>query len=60
MVKCTFCGEEIPTGTGKMYVKVDGNIFYFCTKKCEKNQIKLGRNPRFLKWTNKYEKGEKL
>ncbi|MBS3112859.1 TRASH domain-containing protein [Candidatus Woesearchaeota archaeon] len=52
MVKCTFCGQEITPGTGKMYVKKDAKIFYFCSKKCEKNLIKLGRKPNATKWSN--------
>ena len=26
-----------------MYVKKDGTIYLFCSSKCEKNRIKLGR-----------------
>jgi large subunit ribosomal protein L24e len=38
-------------GTGKMFVKNDGKIFYFCSMKCEKNLFKLNRVPRNMKWT---------
>jgi large subunit ribosomal protein L24e len=51
---CSFCGEEIEVGTGKMFVRRDGRILYFCSGKCEKNMLKLKRNPRKLKWTKKY------
>ncbi len=51
---CSFCGEEIEVGTGKMYVRRDGRVFYFCSGKCEKNMLKLRRNPRKLKWTKRY------
>jgi len=54
--KCGFCGEEIEPGTGKIYAKKDGKAIYFCSKKCEKNLIKLGRNPRKFKWTKSYGK----
>jgi len=37
-------------GTGKMFVKRDGTIFYFCSTKCQNNQ-KLGRVPRRVSWT---------
>jgi len=50
---CSFCGKEIEPGTGKMYVKTDGRIFFFCSSKCEKNMIKLKRNPRKVRWTEK-------
>lgn len=51
MVKCSFCSTEIPKGTGKMYVRKDGRVFYFCSNKCNKNMIKLGRKPVKFKWT---------
>ncbi len=51
MIKCSFCEKNISTGTGKMYVKTDGKIFYFCSSKCEKNQLKHKRKARNLKWT---------
>ncbi len=57
LLECSFCGRKIEIGTGKMYVKTDGTIYYFCSSKCEKNMIKLKRQPRKLKWTLKYEKG---
>lgn len=43
---CSFCGTDIPFGTGKMYVKKDGKVLYFCSRSCEKNLLKLRRNPR--------------
>jgi len=51
MVKCSFCSKTIEKGTGKIYVKKDGKILYFCSNKCEKNTFKLKRNPSKLKWT---------
>ncbi|MDD1684567.1 MAG: 50S ribosomal protein L24e [Methanoregula sp.] len=48
---CSFCGVPLEPGTGKMLVKKDGTIFYFCSTKCENNQ-KLGRVPRRVQWTN--------
>jgi large subunit ribosomal protein L24e len=47
---CNFCGEMIEPGTGTMFVKKDGTIFYFCSSKC-KNNNKLGRVPRKVQWT---------
>ena len=52
MVKCSFCNITIPVGTGKIYVKKEGKVLYFCTNKCEKNMIKLGRKPAKYKWTD--------
>jgi large subunit ribosomal protein L24e len=48
---CSFCGNQLEPGTGKMFVKKDGTIFYFCSTKCQNNQ-KLGRVPRRVQWTN--------
>ena len=50
--KCTFCGKLLEPGTGKMLVKKDGSIQYFCSSKCE-NNIKLGRVPRLTEWAAK-------
>jgi large subunit ribosomal protein L24e len=53
--KCSFCGTLIELGTGKMLVKKDGSIFYFCSHKCEKN-MRLGRIPRRMTWIKKERK----
>ncbi len=58
MAKCSFCGENIEKGTGKIYVKKDGKILHFCSNKCEKNMLKLKRKASYLKWTKFYRKGE--
>ncbi|MFH1445310.1 MAG: 50S ribosomal protein L24e [Nanoarchaeota archaeon] len=54
-MKCNFCGEQTPEGKGKMFVKNDGKIFYFCGSKCEKNWTK-GRQGKHIKWTETYRK----
>ena len=56
MVKCAFCGKDIVSGTGKMFVRTDGRILHFDKAKCEKNMLKLNRKPRNFKWTTSYEK----
>lgn len=53
MVKCTVCGDDLKPGTGKMLVKKDGKIIYFCDMKCEKNMLKLKRKPAVLRWVTK-------
>jgi large subunit ribosomal protein L24e len=50
-MKCSFCGREIVPGTGTLYITKEGKKFVFCSSKCEKNQIKLGRTARKQKWT---------
>jgi large subunit ribosomal protein L24e len=57
---CSFCGNSIPHGTGKMYVKTSGEIYYFCSNKCEKNMLKLRRVPRRVKWTEKTDHGKNI
>lgn len=56
MVKCDFCGSELPIGGGKLYAKKDGTSYYFCSNKCEKNMIVLNRKPVKTKWTKEYNK----
>ncbi len=59
---CSFCGGVIERGTGKTVVLKDGSILHFCSNKCEKNYLKLKRNPIKVKWTLKYKqfKGKKV
>ncbi|MBP7120256.1 MAG: 50S ribosomal protein L24e [Methanolinea sp.] len=47
---CSFCGNAIEPGTGKMFVKKDGTVFYFCSTKCQ-NNYRLGRASRRVPWT---------
>jgi large subunit ribosomal protein L24e len=53
-MKCTFCGKDVERGCGKIFVQTTGKILYFCSMKCEKNMLKLGRKARNLKWTADY------
>jgi large subunit ribosomal protein L24e len=48
--KCSFCGEMLEPGTGKLYVRKDGTSYYFCSSKCQSN-YNLGRLPRRTIWT---------
>ena len=54
---CNFTHEEIEPGTGMMFIKRDGTVFWFKDSEARKNHLKLKRNPRQLKWTRRYEKG---
>ncbi|MFH0949369.1 MAG: 50S ribosomal protein L24e [Candidatus Aenigmatarchaeota archaeon] len=49
-MKCSFCSNEFEKGSGKMFVQKTGKIFWFCSSKCEKNMMKLRRDPRDFKW----------
>ncbi|MDO8741277.1 MAG: 50S ribosomal protein L24e [Candidatus Woesearchaeota archaeon] len=55
MAKCIFCSNLLKPGTGKMLVKNDGSLLYFCSSKCERN-LNLNRNPRKLKWTAEHKR----
>ena len=50
---CSYCGDSMEAGTGKMFVKNDGKIFYFCKSKCQKGMLKLGRDPAEVNWIRK-------
>jgi large subunit ribosomal protein L24e len=55
---CSFCGAAVEPGTGKMFVKKDGTIYYFCSTKCQNNH-RLGRAPRRVPWTSAGKKAAK-
>ena len=57
-MKCFICKSNISKGLGKMFVRNDGRIFYFCSSKCQRN-FKLGREPKKLKWTSSEKKVKK-
>ena len=59
MARCSFCGQNIKKGTGVLFVRKTGKILYFCSTKCSKNMLKLGRKPANIKWTKEYKKGVK-
>ncbi len=45
-------------GAGKMHVKADGSILYFCSSKCE-NNWRLKRDPKKVRWVRKAKSKEK-
>ncbi|MBI2547452.1 MAG: 50S ribosomal protein L24e [Candidatus Aenigmarchaeota archaeon] len=54
-MKCSFCGSNITRGTGKMFVRNTGEIFYWCSSKCEKN-FRMGRERKKLRWIKREKK----
>lgn len=57
-MNCSFCGCRIEKGTETIFVTKKGSPLYFCSSKCERNLLKLGRKPRNVRWTTAY-KAEK-
>ena len=55
--QCSYCDRPVAKGSGTMFVKNDGTIYWFCSAKCKKNMLELKRDPRKFKWTKKYVKG---
>jgi len=51
---CSFCGYDIPIGRGIMYVRKDGTILHFCSKKCRIAMLEQKKNPRKTRWTKVY------
>jgi large subunit ribosomal protein L24e len=58
MPKCFFCGGNTPQARGKMFVRNDGKVFYFCNSKCHSNW-KLHREGKKVKWTHTFRKEAK-
>ncbi len=54
MVKCSFCGKEQDDHKGVFLMKNDGTSSYFCSSKCRKNQLKLKRDKRKIRWTEAF------
>ncbi len=54
MAKCIFCGKEQADFKGTFLIKNDGTTVYYCSSKCRKNHLKLGRDKRKLKWTEAF------
>ena len=48
--RCAFCGKEVRLGSGILFVRNDGSTRSYCSSKCKANELKLGRDPRKLKW----------
>ena len=44
MVECSFCGKLIKPGTGILYVKKDGTLLVFCSRKCEKRAFNASKD----------------
>ncbi len=45
MPRCAQCNADIEKGTGIAYVRKNGNIKYFCSNRCLKNNVVHNRKP---------------
>jgi ribosomal protein L24E len=61
MPKCIFCKRdyEFPRGTTVVTHEGEGNVRYFCGKKCRKN-FEMGRDSKKVNWVRKEKEGENL
>jgi len=54
MTKCVFCGRDESPHKGVHLLKNDGSVNFFCSSKCRKNALNLGRDRKKIKWTEAY------
>lgn len=54
MTKCVFCGNDAHDFMGVHLIKNDGTVDFYCSSKCRKNALNLGRDKRNVKWTQIY------
>ena len=54
---CSYCGNPLEPGTGKMFVRRDGTVLLFDRKRCQVSMLKHGRVARYVKWTRHYPRG---
>ena len=52
-MRCSFCNKDVEPGKGVSHIDKVGKMLNFCSSKCKKNMLKLGRNPRKVKWVTK-------
>ncbi len=52
--ECAFCGHDVEPGTGITFVRKNGQVVRFCSRKCRRSLIDFKRDPRKYKWTKKY------
>jgi large subunit ribosomal protein L24e len=48
---CAFSGQTIEAGTGLMYVKKNGEVLHYVSRKCLREHQGLKRAPRYTLWT---------
>ena len=53
MPRCSFCKSMYEFPRGLTLVLNDGNLLYFCSGKCRKNQMDLKRDNKKVNWIRK-------
>jgi len=53
MPRCSFCKQVYEIPRGLTLILNDGNILYFCSSKCRKNQLFLKRDNKKVNWVRK-------
>lgn len=54
VTRCVFCGREEDDFKGTYLIKNEGTMAYYCSNKCRKNHLKLGRDGRRVRWTQSF------
>ncbi len=54
LAKCIFCGCEQEDFRGTYLIKNEGSVVYYCSSKCKKNHLKLGRDKRKIRWAEAF------
>ncbi|MDW8435984.1 MAG: 50S ribosomal protein L24e [Candidatus Caldarchaeum sp.] len=49
--KCAFCEREFVHGRGMLFVRNDGTLLWFCSRKCRIYMIEQKKDARKVKWT---------
>ena len=58
MPRCSFCKQNYEFPRGLTLILNDGNIKYFCSSKCRKNDLKLKRDSKNVNWVRKAEEAK--
>jgi large subunit ribosomal protein L24e len=53
MPRCSFCKQIYEFPRGLTYILTDGNIKYFCSSKCRKNDLYMKRDNKKVNWVRK-------
>jgi large subunit ribosomal protein L24e len=54
LTRCIFCGRQEEDYKGTYLIKNEGTQAYYCSSKCRKNHLKLGRDGRRVRWTKSF------